>query len=104
MPSANLWTEHRVPIGGTRERIQGAEGVCSPIGGTTIPPYPNNLSFPLPLVGGGLQGRLKCLRNVIKCRVEKNLSLHTVALQRGKQEQLSGKAAAEALRTVDLDY
>jgi hypothetical protein len=30
------WTEHRVPNGGGRERIEGAEGVCSPIGGTTI--------------------------------------------------------------------
>jgi hypothetical protein len=28
--------EHRVPNGGARERTQGAEGVCSPIGGTTI--------------------------------------------------------------------
>ena len=33
---ANHWTEHRVPNGGARERTQGAEGVCSPIGGTTI--------------------------------------------------------------------
>ena len=30
------WTEHRVPNEGARERTQGAEGVCSPIGGTTI--------------------------------------------------------------------
>jgi hypothetical protein len=29
------WTEHRVPKG-ARERTQGAEGVCSPIGETTI--------------------------------------------------------------------
>ena len=32
----NHWTEHRVPNGGARERTQGAEGVCSPIRGTTI--------------------------------------------------------------------
>jgi hypothetical protein len=30
------WTEHRVPNGGARERTQGAEEVCSPIGWTTI--------------------------------------------------------------------
>jgi hypothetical protein len=30
------WAEHRVPNEGARERTQGAEGVCSPIGGTTI--------------------------------------------------------------------
>jgi hypothetical protein len=28
--------EHRVPNEGARESAQGAEGVCSPIGGTTI--------------------------------------------------------------------
>jgi hypothetical protein len=28
--------EHRVPKGGARERTQGTEGVCSPIGGTII--------------------------------------------------------------------
>jgi hypothetical protein len=28
--------EHRVPNGGARESTQGAEGVCNPIGGTTI--------------------------------------------------------------------
>jgi hypothetical protein len=30
------WTEHRIPNEGARERTQGAEGVCSPIGGTTM--------------------------------------------------------------------
>jgi hypothetical protein len=30
------WIEHRAPNKGTRERIQGAKGVCNPIGGTTI--------------------------------------------------------------------
>jgi hypothetical protein len=30
------WMEHRIPNEGARERTQGAEGVCSPIGGTTI--------------------------------------------------------------------
>jgi hypothetical protein len=28
------WTEHRVPNGG--KRTEGAEGVCSPIGRTTV--------------------------------------------------------------------
>jgi hypothetical protein len=36
MLTAIHWTEHRVPNEGARERTQGAEGVCSPIGGTTI--------------------------------------------------------------------
>ena len=31
-----FWMEHRAPNGGARESIQGAEGVCNPIGGTTI--------------------------------------------------------------------
>jgi hypothetical protein len=30
------WMEHRAPNGGARESTQGAEGVCSPIGRTTI--------------------------------------------------------------------
>jgi hypothetical protein len=30
------WTEHRVPNEGARGSTQGAEGICSPIGGTTI--------------------------------------------------------------------
>jgi hypothetical protein len=30
------WMEHRVSNGGARERTEGTEGVCSPIGGTTI--------------------------------------------------------------------
>ena len=34
--TAYHWTQHRVPNERTRERTQGAEGVCSPIGGTTI--------------------------------------------------------------------
>jgi hypothetical protein len=28
--------EHRAPNEGARESTQGAEGVCNPIGGTTI--------------------------------------------------------------------
>jgi hypothetical protein len=35
------------------------------------------LSFPLPLVGAGLEGRLKCLRTIIKSRLLKKLKLHT---------------------------
>jgi hypothetical protein len=34
--AANHWAEHRVPNGGAREKTQGAEGVCSPLGGGTI--------------------------------------------------------------------
>jgi hypothetical protein len=37
--SASAWqiqTEHRLPSRGVRERTEGAEGVCSPIEGTTI--------------------------------------------------------------------
>ena len=39
-----------------------------------LPQCPNNLSFSLPLVGGGLEG-LKHLRTPIKVGVEKNLTL-----------------------------
>jgi hypothetical protein len=37
--------------------------------------FPLILSFPLPLVGGGLQGRLKHLRAIIKTKVLKKLKL-----------------------------
>jgi hypothetical protein len=30
------WMEHRAAIGGARENTQGAEGICNPIGETTI--------------------------------------------------------------------
>jgi hypothetical protein len=36
MLSANHWTEHRVPNGEVRERIEEAEGLCNRIGRTTI--------------------------------------------------------------------
>jgi hypothetical protein len=36
MLSANYWTEHKVPNGGARERMEADEGACSPIEGTTI--------------------------------------------------------------------
>jgi hypothetical protein len=34
--AANHWTVHRDPNGEVRERTQGAEGVCNPIGRITI--------------------------------------------------------------------
>jgi hypothetical protein len=36
MLEANQWTEHRVPSGGVREWTEDPEGVCNPIGRTTI--------------------------------------------------------------------
>jgi len=36
MLAANQQTEHRDTIGGVREKIEGAEGGCNPIGRTTI--------------------------------------------------------------------
>ena len=36
-----------------------------------IPICPTNLSFPLPLVGSGLEGRLKCLKTLTKVGFEK---------------------------------
>jgi len=36
MLETNHWTENRIPIGGVRERIKGAEDVCNPTR-TTIP-------------------------------------------------------------------
>jgi hypothetical protein len=34
--TVSYWMEHRAPNGGARESTLGAEGVCNPIGGTTI--------------------------------------------------------------------
>jgi hypothetical protein len=34
--------------------------------------FPHILSFPLPLLGSGLNGRLKCLRTIIKNKTLKN--------------------------------
>jgi hypothetical protein len=44
MLTATHWTENRVLNEGAREKTQGAEGVCSPIGGTAIwtNQYPQN--------------------------------------------------------------
>jgi hypothetical protein len=36
MLAANQWTEHGDHNGVVKERTEGAERVCSPIGGTTI--------------------------------------------------------------------
>jgi len=36
MLTANHWTEPEDPNGGVRERTEGAEGVCNPIGRTII--------------------------------------------------------------------
>ena len=36
MLSGTHWTDHKVPNGGPRERTEGAEGACSPIGEITI--------------------------------------------------------------------
>jgi hypothetical protein len=36
MLAANHWIEHRVPNGGVKQSTEWVEGVCSPIGGTTI--------------------------------------------------------------------
>jgi hypothetical protein len=33
---ANHWADYKVPIGGAREKTEGAEGICSTLGGTTI--------------------------------------------------------------------
>jgi hypothetical protein len=30
------WTEHKIPSGGAKERTEGVERVCSPIGGTAV--------------------------------------------------------------------
>jgi hypothetical protein len=46
MLTVSCWMEYRAPNGGTRESIQGAEGVCNPLGGTTI--WTNQ--YPLELV------------------------------------------------------
>jgi hypothetical protein len=40
------WTEHRVSNGVVRERTEGAEGVCNPIGRTTISTNETSLELP----------------------------------------------------------
>ena len=37
MLATNILTEHRVPNGGARERTEGVERVCNPIGRIAIP-------------------------------------------------------------------
>jgi hypothetical protein len=39
MLTVSYWREHRAPNGGAGESTQGAEGVCNPIGGTTLWTY-----------------------------------------------------------------
>lgn len=61
---------------------------------------PINLPFPLPLVGGGLEGRLMCLRTLIKVGFE-NLSLQQFII-RGSQElkqdrNMEARAHVEAM-------
>jgi hypothetical protein len=36
MLKVNHWTELRVPDGGVGEKTEGAERVCSPVGGVTV--------------------------------------------------------------------
>jgi hypothetical protein len=36
MLAGNYWTEHRIPNGGVRERTEGDDVVCNPIGRTTV--------------------------------------------------------------------
>jgi hypothetical protein len=68
------WMEHRAPNGGARESTQGAEGVCNPIGGTTIwtnqYPPPELMSLAAYVAEDGLVGhhweeRLLDLANII---------------------------------------
>jgi hypothetical protein len=52
MLTANHWTEHGVPNRGVRERTEGVEGVCNPIGRTTVStnqtPSPSRAPGPKP--------------------------------------------------------
>jgi hypothetical protein len=36
MLTVSYWMDHRAPNGGARENNQGAEGICNPMGGTTL--------------------------------------------------------------------
>jgi hypothetical protein len=60
MLTDNHWTEHGVPNGGARERTEGAEGVCSPIGGTIstnqIPESSQGLNHQPKSTQGGTHG------------------------------------------------
>jgi hypothetical protein len=72
MLSANHWTEHGVLKKGARERTQGAEGVCSPIGGTTIWPnqYPRSsqgLNHQPKRTQGGTHGSSRICSRCSRC-------------------------------------
>jgi hypothetical protein len=60
MLAANHGTEHSDPIGGIRERTEGAEGVCNPIGGTIstnqIPQISQGLNHQPKNTHGGTHG------------------------------------------------
>jgi hypothetical protein len=67
--TAHLWTE--LPI----SRQHRWEGV--PLKNHSKQVHlPHSLSFPLPLVGGGLKGKLKHLRTIIKNKIWSKLTLH----------------------------
>jgi hypothetical protein len=44
MVAANHWTESRVPNRGVKERTEGVQGVCNPMGRTTISTNQNPLN------------------------------------------------------------
>jgi hypothetical protein len=46
MLAAYHWTEHRDPNGGVRGRTKRAEGICNPIGRTTISTNQNTYPHP----------------------------------------------------------
>jgi len=46
MVAGNIWTEQGDPHRRVRGKIEGTEGICNPIGRTTIPTKQTPLKFP----------------------------------------------------------
>jgi hypothetical protein len=69
MLTVNHWTEHRAPNGGVSERTEGSEGVCNPIGRTTLPTNTTSrssqkLNHQLKSICRGTHGSRPCLATI----------------------------------------
>jgi hypothetical protein len=79
--AANLWTEQQIS-GQHRQELLHRTFL-----NRSIPSAPHYiLSFPLPLVCCGLQGRLKCLRTIIKSRRLKKIKV-TIKCRKARQTE-----------------
>ena len=64
MLAANLWTEYEIPDGGVEEGTEGAEGICSPMEGSTMstgqtPQSSQCLDYQPKITHGGTHGLVR---------------------------------------------